>query len=67
MQHICCCEALARQRYNVFGRLTVELKDISSLDRGPVPLHTRRRAVEAGLKDILRLHNKPKAAVYSVH
>ena len=27
---ICCCEALARQRYNVFGRLTVEPKDIST-------------------------------------
>jgi len=31
VQHIiCCCEALARQRYNVFGRLTVEPKDIST-------------------------------------
>ena len=29
-QHsICCSEALDRQRYNVFGRLTVEPKDIS--------------------------------------
>jgi hypothetical protein len=26
---ICCCEALARQRYNVFGKLTAEPKDIS--------------------------------------
>jgi len=31
VQHItCCCEALARKRYNVFGRLTVEPKDIST-------------------------------------
>ena len=31
MQHlICCCEALARQHYNVFGKLTVEPKDIST-------------------------------------
>jgi len=31
VQHIiCCCEALACQRYNVFGRLTVEPKDIST-------------------------------------
>ena len=31
VQHItCCCEALARQRYNVFGKLTVEPKDIST-------------------------------------
>jgi hypothetical protein len=30
MQHIMCyCEALARQRYNVFGNLTIEPKDIS--------------------------------------
>jgi hypothetical protein len=32
-----------------------------------VPFHTRRRAIEAGLNDILGLHNKPKAAVQSVH
>jgi len=31
VQHIiCCCEALARQRYNVFGNLLVEPKDIST-------------------------------------
>jgi hypothetical protein len=31
VQHIiCCCEALARQRHNVFGKLTVEPKDIST-------------------------------------
>jgi hypothetical protein len=31
VQHIiCCCEALARQRYKVFGRLTAEPKDIST-------------------------------------
>jgi len=28
---ICCCKALARQCYNVFGRLTVEPKDISTV------------------------------------
>jgi len=27
----------------------------------------RRRAIEAVLNEILGLHNKPKAAVYSVH
>jgi len=27
---ICCCEALARQRNNVFGKLIVEPKDIST-------------------------------------
>jgi hypothetical protein len=31
VQHIiCCCEALARQRYNVFGKLTGEPKGTSS-------------------------------------
>jgi hypothetical protein len=31
VQHIiCCCEALARQRYNVFGRLIAEPKDTST-------------------------------------
>jgi hypothetical protein len=31
VQHIiCCCEALARQRYNVFGIPFVEPKDIST-------------------------------------
>jgi hypothetical protein len=30
VQHISCCEALARQRYNVFGNLLVEPKEIST-------------------------------------
>jgi hypothetical protein len=31
VQHItCCCKALARQLYNVFGNLTVAPKDIST-------------------------------------
>jgi len=31
VQHIiCCCEALARQRYNVFGNPLVEPKDLST-------------------------------------
>jgi hypothetical protein len=31
VQHIiCCCEALARQRYNVFGKLIVEPKHAST-------------------------------------
>jgi hypothetical protein len=31
VQHIiCCCEALARQRYNVFGNLLVKPKEIST-------------------------------------
>jgi ferredoxin-thioredoxin reductase catalytic subunit len=27
---VCCCEALARERYNVFGKLFAEPKDIST-------------------------------------
>jgi hypothetical protein len=27
---ICCCKALARQRYNVFGKLTADPKDTST-------------------------------------
>ena len=31
VQHItCCCEALARQRYNIFGKLLAKPKDIST-------------------------------------
>jgi hypothetical protein len=31
VQHsICCCEVLARQRYNVFGKLLAEPNDIST-------------------------------------
>ena len=31
VQHItCCCEALARQRYNIFGKLLTKQKDIST-------------------------------------
>jgi len=65
---ICSCEAMARQRYNAFGRPTVEPKDIRTASvKGPLPLHTRRRVIEAVLNEILGLHNKPKAAVHSVH
>jgi hypothetical protein len=32
-----------------------------------VPLHMKRRVIEAVLIDILGLHNKPKAAVHLVH
>ena len=36
------------------------------LSKGPLPLHTRHRVIEAVLNKILGLHNKPKAAVHSV-
>jgi hypothetical protein len=36
---ICCCEVLDRQRYNVFGKLSAEPKDISTASvRDFVPL-----------------------------
>jgi len=38
-----------------------------SLNKGPLPLYSRRGAIEAVLNEILGLHNKPKAAVHSVH
>jgi hypothetical protein len=42
VQHIiCCCEALARQRYNVFGRPTVQPKDISIVSIRGMCLFTR--------------------------
>jgi hypothetical protein len=42
VQHIVCqCKTLARQRYDVFGKLIIEPKDISTASiRGPVLLYT---------------------------
>ena len=37
-----------------------------SLNKGPLPLHMRRRAIVAVLNEILGLHNKPKTVVHSV-
>jgi len=59
---VCCCEALARQRYNCRTK-----RHKHSLSKGPLPLHTRHRVIEAVLNQILGLHNKPKTAVHSVH
>ena len=68
MQHIiCCCEALACLHYNVFGGPTGEPKDKHSLNKGPLPLYTRRRVTEAVLSEIVGMHIKPKAAVHSMH
>jgi len=44
---ICRCEALAHQRYNVFGNPLVEPEDISIASvRGPVPLYKGHRVTE---------------------
>ena len=57
VQHIICCwEALARQRYNVFGNPLVEPKDIKySLSKGPVPLYKGHRVIECVLIGIFRV------------
>jgi hypothetical protein len=63
VQHIICyCEALARQRYNVFGKLFAEPKEISSAAIRDLCLYIRG----IGLLNLcwmkcLGLHNKPKA------
>jgi len=51
VQHIiCCCEALAGQRYNVFGKLNVEKKRHKhSFSKGPLPPYTMHRVIEAVL------------------
>jgi hypothetical protein len=38
---ICCCEVLAHQRYNVFGRLIAEPKDISTASARDLGLFIR--------------------------
>jgi hypothetical protein len=62
VQHItCCCEALARQRYNIFGKPFVEPKDISTASlSNPVSLYKRHRVTESVLNDSLGLNNKPQ-------
>jgi len=60
VQHItCCCEALACQRYNIFGKLFVEPKDISTASLKDLCLFIRDRDIESVLNYSLRLHNKP--------
>ena len=51
VQHItCCCEGLARQRYNIFGKLFVEPIDIST--QGPLSLYKRHRVTESVLMKV---------------
>ena len=69
MQHIICfCEALARQRYNVFGNPLVEPKDISTASVRDLCLFIRGTGLlnEYWL-EYLGLHNKPKAEVHPGH
>jgi hypothetical protein len=54
VQHIiCCCVVFARQRYNVFGKLFAEPKDIKhSFSKGPLPLYKRHRVIEPVLNGV---------------
>jgi hypothetical protein len=67
VQHtICCCEALARQRYHVFRNPHVEPKDISTASVRDLCLFIR----DPGLLNLcwmecLGLHNKPKTEVHT--
>jgi hypothetical protein len=55
VQHIiCCCEALARKRYNVFGRLIAEPKDISTASVRDLCLYKRHRVIEPVLNEVFR-------------
>ena len=56
VQHIiCCCEALARQRYHVFWRLIAEPRYKHYFSKGPVPLYKRCRAIEPVLNEVFRV------------
>jgi hypothetical protein len=65
VQHIiCCCEALAHQRFNVFGYLVVEPTDIHTASVRDLCLLIRgKRLRNLGSIQYLGLHNKPMAVV----
>jgi hypothetical protein len=69
VQHIiCCCEALARQRHNVFGSPLVEPKDISTASVYDLCLFIRGKGLlNLCQLEYLGLHNKPKAVVHPGH
>jgi hypothetical protein len=53
VQHfICCCEVLACQRYNVFGELIAEPKDISTASVRDLCLYKRHRFIEPVLNEV---------------
>jgi hypothetical protein len=69
VQHItCCCKSLARQHYNVLGKLFVEPKEISTASVRDLCLFIR----ETGLLNLcctvcLGLHNRPQTEVLPGH
>jgi len=69
VQHIiCCCKALARQRYSVFGNPLVEPKDISTASVRDLCLFIRGTGLfSLYWLEYLGLHNKPKAEVHPGH
>jgi hypothetical protein len=69
VQHIiCCCEALARHRYNIFGKLIVEPKDISTASVRDLCLFIRGTGLlNLCWMESLGLYNKPKADVDPGH
>jgi hypothetical protein len=65
VQHItCCCEALARQRYDVFGNLIVAPKDISTTSIKDLCLYIKGTGLLNRAEYVLGLYNKPKAEVH---
>jgi hypothetical protein len=67
VQHsICCCEALARQRYYVFGNPFVEPKDISTASVRDLCLFIRGTGLlNLCWMEYLGLHIKPKAEMHT--
>jgi hypothetical protein len=51
---ICCSELLARQRYNVCGKLFAEPKDICTASVRPLRLYTRHGVIEPVLNGVFR-------------
>jgi hypothetical protein len=66
VRHItCCCEALARQRYNVFGNPFVEPKDTSTASVRNLCLFIRGTGLlNLYSLEYLGLHNKPKIEMH---
>jgi hypothetical protein len=52
---VCCCEALDRQRYSIFGTVRRTKRYKRSLSKGPLPLCKGDRAIESVLKGIFRV------------
>jgi len=69
VQHIiCCCEALALHRYNVFGNPLVEPKDISTASVRDLCLFIRGTGLSNPYSlEYLGLYNKPKVEVRPWH